>query len=101
MPGLRVLFLGGTGIISSACSWLAVERGIDLFLLSRGQSTDRPPPPAATLLRGDARDPASVRDVLGAREIVAWHDEDASRQRIDAGVDGLSDKLAQAWRPGA
>jgi len=42
MPGLRVLFLGGTGIISSACSWLAVERGIDLFLLNRGQSADRP-----------------------------------------------------------
>ena len=37
----------------------------------------------------------------GAREIVAWHDEDGSRQRIDAGVDALSDKLAQLWRPGA
>jgi nucleoside-diphosphate-sugar epimerase len=75
MPGLRVLFLGGTGIISSACSWLAVERGIDLFLLSRGQSTDRPPPPEATILRGDARDPASVRDALGARDfdaVVDW-----------------------------
>ena len=32
MPGLRVLSLGGTGIISSACSWLAAERGIDLFV---------------------------------------------------------------------
>jgi hypothetical protein len=42
VPGLRVLFLGGTGIISSACSWLAVERGIDLFVLDRGQGTDRP-----------------------------------------------------------
>ena len=37
----------------------------------------------------------------GAREIVAWHDEGGSRQRIDAGVDALSDKLAQAWRPGS
>jgi nucleoside-diphosphate-sugar epimerase len=75
MPGLRVLFLGGTGIISSACSWLAVERGIDLFVLNRGHSTDRPPPPGATLLRGDARDPASVRDALGTREfdaVVDW-----------------------------
>jgi hypothetical protein len=36
----------------------------------------------------------------GAREIVAWHDEDSSRQRVDAVVDALSDKLAQAWRPG-
>jgi len=37
----------------------------------------------------------------GAREIVAWHDEDGSRQRIDAGIDALSAKLARAWRPGS
>ena len=41
MPGLRVLFLGGTGIISSVCSRLAVERGIELFVLNRGRSTAR------------------------------------------------------------
>jgi nucleoside-diphosphate-sugar epimerase len=61
---LKVLFIGGSGIISSACSWVAVERGIELFLLNRGQ-TQRPVPPAATVLRGDIRDPASVRDALG------------------------------------
>ena len=75
MPGLRVLFLGGTGIISSACSRLAVERGIELFVLNRGRSTGRPLPAAATVLRGDARDPASVRDALGGREfdaVVDW-----------------------------
>jgi nucleoside-diphosphate-sugar epimerase len=75
MSGLRVLFLGGTGIISSACSRLAVERGIELFVLNRGRSTGRPLPPEATLLRGDARDPASVRDALGGREfdaVVDW-----------------------------
>jgi hypothetical protein len=32
MPGLRVLSLGGTGIISSAGSWPAAGRGIDLFV---------------------------------------------------------------------
>ena len=75
MPGLRVLFLGGTGIISSACSRLAAERGIELSVLNRGQSTSRPLPPEATLLRGDARDPASVRAALGGREfdaVVDW-----------------------------
>jgi len=75
MSGLRVLFLGGTGIISSACSRLAVAQGIELFVLNRGRSTDRPLPPEATVLRGDARDPASVRDALGAREfdaVVDW-----------------------------
>ncbi|MEZ4836236.1 MAG: hypothetical protein R2873_30275 [Caldilineaceae bacterium] len=35
---MKVLFIGGTGIISSACSRLALQRGIDLYLLNRGQS---------------------------------------------------------------
>jgi len=33
---MKVLFIGGTGIISSACTALAVERGIALTLLTRG-----------------------------------------------------------------
>lgn len=33
---MRVLFIGGTGIISTACTALAAERGIDLTLLTRG-----------------------------------------------------------------
>ena len=61
---MRVLFLGGTGTISSACSALAVERGAELYLLSRGTSS-RPAPAGAIVLRGDARDPASVRAALG------------------------------------
>ena len=34
---MRVLFIGGTGIISTACTRLAAERGIELTLLTRGQ----------------------------------------------------------------
>ena len=61
---MRVLFLGGTGTISSASSALAVERGIELYLLTRGTAA-RPAPAGAILLHGDARDPASVRAALG------------------------------------
>jgi nucleoside-diphosphate-sugar epimerase len=32
---MKILFIGGTGLISSACSELAVERGHELFLLNR------------------------------------------------------------------
>jgi nucleoside-diphosphate-sugar epimerase len=49
----RVLFIGGTGVISSACSALAVESGIDLHILNRGRTTARPLPPGATVVRGD------------------------------------------------
>jgi len=61
MAKLKVLFIGGTGVISSACARVAVEHGIDLFVLNRGRSTDRPLPPGVTTLRADAREPRSVR----------------------------------------
>lgn len=37
---MKVLFIGGTGIISSACSELAISRGIDLYHLNRGKSAE-------------------------------------------------------------
>ncbi len=75
MAGLRVLFIGGSGVISSACSWLAATRGIELFVLNRGTSVDRPLPAEVTALRGDIRDPASVREAIGDRDfdaVVDW-----------------------------
>jgi nucleoside-diphosphate-sugar epimerase len=61
---MKVLFIGGTGIISSASSRLALDRGIELYLLNRGQSV-RPVPDGARILRGDGRDPQSARAALG------------------------------------
>ncbi len=61
---MKVLFIGGTGIISSACSELAAERGLELHLLNRAQSS-RPLPEGVHLLQGDIRDRASVRAALG------------------------------------
>lgn len=71
---MKVLFIGGTGIISSACSRLALERGIDLYLLNRGTSV-RPIPVGARVLRGDIRDPRSARAALGDHSfdaVVDW-----------------------------
>ena len=39
---MKILFIGGTGIISSACAQLVLERGHELYLLNRGQTTKRP-----------------------------------------------------------
>jgi nucleoside-diphosphate-sugar epimerase len=61
MAKLRVLFVGGSGIISSACSRVAVDSGIDLFVLNRGRSAVRPLPPGVSMLRADIREPDSVR----------------------------------------
>ncbi len=64
---MKVLFIGGTGRISSACTQLAVERGIDLYLLNRGQ-TERSVPAEATILTGDIRDPESAKAALADHE---------------------------------
>jgi len=71
---MKALFIGGTGVISSACSRLAVGRGVDLTLLNRGRSV-RPVPVGARVLHGDIRDPDSVRRALGGQtfdSVVEW-----------------------------
>ena len=60
---MKVLFIGGTGIISSACSELALERGYDLYLLNRGKSL-RPVPKGAKTILGDIRDEKAVKKLL-------------------------------------
>jgi nucleoside-diphosphate-sugar epimerase len=46
---MRVLFIGGTGIISTASTALAAERGIDLTLLTRGRREANLPAGVKTL----------------------------------------------------
>ncbi|TCC01563.1 NAD-dependent epimerase/dehydratase family protein [Kribbella soli] len=65
MTGLRVLFLGGTGIISSACSWRAVEAGLDLTVVNRGKTSTRPLPPEARVLTADVDDASAFAAVAG------------------------------------
>jgi nucleoside-diphosphate-sugar epimerase len=75
MTKRRVLFIGGSGVISSACSRVAVDSGIELFVLNRGRSTARPLPPGVNVLQADIREPATVRDVINDLDfdaVVDW-----------------------------
>ncbi|BDI29745.1 hypothetical protein CCAX7_17960 [Capsulimonas corticalis] len=91
----KVLFIGGTGIISSACSQLAVERGVELYLLNRGQSS-RPVPEGARVLKGDIRDPESVRSAiqgLNFDSVVDWIA--FSTDHVQGGVDLFTGRTGQ------
>jgi len=71
---MKVLFIGGTGIISSACSPLAISKGIDLYLLNRGKS-HRGIPAGAKVLNGDIRERASAEAALAGHTwdaVVDW-----------------------------
>jgi len=62
---MKVLFIGGTGIISSACSELAVKRGLDLYHLNRGKSTAIRPIDGVKHKIADIRNETEADAVLG------------------------------------
>lgn len=72
---MKVLFIGGTGKISSACSQLAVDQGIELYLLNRGQTSARPAPMEAIILNGNIYDSNSAKHAIGELKfdcVVDW-----------------------------
>ena len=71
---MKVLFIGGTGIISTACTRLALQRGISLTLLTRGQNRAGHAGDAETV-HADINDALAVSRALGDRQfdaIVNW-----------------------------
>lgn len=70
---MKVLFIGGTGNISTAVSHLAVERGIDLYVLNRG--TQGWTIPGAQRITADISKPEQAKKALAAHEwdvVVNW-----------------------------
>jgi nucleoside-diphosphate-sugar epimerase len=71
---MKVLFIGGTGIISSGVSPLVVERGMELSLLNRGHGADLVPR-GARQITADIRDAAAVTAALRGESfdvVVDW-----------------------------
>jgi uncharacterized protein YbjT (DUF2867 family) len=71
---MRVLFIGGTGIISTACTRLAAESGIELTLLTRGRRAAGLPAGVKTLTVDMEDDAAVARALDGMRfdAVVDW-----------------------------
>ncbi|MEY9950895.1 SDR family oxidoreductase [Leifsonia sp. EB34] len=67
MTATRILFIGGTGVISSACVARALQQGHEVTVVNRGNSDLRPLPDGVEVLHADIRDPESVHGVLGER----------------------------------
>ena len=64
---MRVLFIGGTGNISSACSRLAVEKGIEVYHVNRGKVKANVPQSIKTI-QADFKDVNQMKQALGNME---------------------------------
>ncbi|MEW2522006.1 NAD-dependent epimerase/dehydratase family protein [Actinacidiphila alni] len=91
---MRVLFLGGAGMIGSAAAAEAVARGADVTIVTRGEPA-RTPADGVRTLRADVRDPAALKAALGAAEfdaVVNWvgftPDDLRGHQELFAGTAG-------------
>jgi len=83
---MKILFIGGTGLISSACSQLVVERGHELMLLNRASSTKYPVPAGVTVLPADIH-----ADETQLTRLLSGH-------RFDAVVDWIACSVADIER---
>lgn len=92
---MKILFIGGTGVISSACSQLAIDRGMEVYLLNRGVSV-RPTPLGAHVLRADIRDIAETKRALVNHRFDAVVDWIAyTPDHVQADIDLFRDRTAQ------
>ena len=66
---MRVLFVGGTGLISSACSAAAEQAGHELWLVNRGRSKLAPAVAADRIIIADANNATELRAALNG---MAW-----------------------------
>lgn len=72
---MRVLFVGGTGLISSACSSAAQAAGHELWLVTRGRSNLPAAVPADRIITADATNAAELRSALNGMSwdvVVQW-----------------------------
>ena len=71
---MKILFIGGTGLISTAVSQLAIQKGLELTILNRGQRNDELPKKVERV-RCDIYDEKAVQKFLVNRHfdaVVDW-----------------------------
>ena len=82
---MKILFIGGTGVISTACASLAIERGFSLTLLNRG---NRKTVAGARQIIADISDVEASRKALGETywdvvvDFISFHPADLQK-RLD------------------
>jgi len=92
---VRILLLGGTGNISTACAELAAERGHEVTVFNRGQRPSRLTG-AVRVLAGDRDDPSSLRRAAESARYDAVVDFLAYRpEQVEAAITAFDGRAGQ------
>ncbi|MCJ7666003.1 MAG: SDR family oxidoreductase [Actinobacteria bacterium] len=70
---MKVLFIGGTGNISTSCSFLTLEKGIDLYHLNRGVTKEEIP--GVISIKADINNKEEMLEAIGDHDfdvVVDW-----------------------------
>ncbi len=91
---MKILFIGGTGKISMACTRLAVQKGDEVVLLNRGSRTQELPE-GVRVITGDIADEENIQRLLqnerfdSVAQFIAFRPEDVERDiRLFSGKTG-------------
>ena len=85
---MRILIIGGTGIISTGITRLLIARGDDVVLYNRGL---RP-----SLAREDLGFRVTIPWVEGARRTIKWLEENGKLEKSEHFP--FYDRIIEAWR---
>ena len=93
---MKVLILGGTGIISHAVATQSLADGAEVTVITRGHSVTHPDPEGARVVHGDVRQGDTVADLLGKEEFDVAIDFLAfTPDHIAQDIDLFRDKVSQ------
>jgi Nucleoside-diphosphate-sugar epimerases len=92
---MKVLFIGGTGNLSSDCSLRALAKGIELWHFNRGNRAADAPEGIVSLC-GDVRDEAAAAKLLGGEKFDAVVDFIAfTKQQVEEDIRLFRDRASQ------
>jgi nucleoside-diphosphate-sugar epimerase len=96
VTALKILFIGGTGVISSACAPRVLAAGHDLAVLNRGTTHSRPLPSEVEQITADVRDTEAARAALAGREFDVVVDFVAyTADQVNSDVDSFAGRTGQ------
>jgi nucleoside-diphosphate-sugar epimerase len=93
--GLRIAYIGGTGIISSACVRASLARGDEVVVVNRNRAASRPLPEGVRHLQGDVHDHETREQLAAVQPDVVANFVAFTPDHVRADLESFADRVHQ------